>query len=47
MKSLVSKWLPLAVMLLVLGAFGYLAVADIPVTRTPVEKTISNDRFKG
>ncbi len=45
MKSIASKWLPLAVMALLLAAFGYLAVADIPVTQTPMEKTIPNDRF--
>lgn len=45
MKSLASKWLPLAVLVLVLGAFGYLAVVDIPVTRAPVEKTIPSDRL--
>lgn len=45
MKSLVSKWLPLAVMALILGAVGYLAVVDVPVSRSSVEKTIPNDRF--
>lgn len=45
MKSIVSKWLPLAAVALVLGLFAYLAVADVPVARTTVEKTIPNDRF--
>ncbi|HEY8190604.1 MAG TPA: hypothetical protein VIF12_07955 [Micavibrio sp.] len=45
MRSILYKWLPLAALLLLLGAFGYLAVIDMPITRTPVEKTIPNDRF--
>lgn len=45
MRSFFVKWLPLAVLLLVLAAFGYLAVVDLPVARAPVEKTIPNDRF--
>lgn len=47
MKSILSKWLPLAALLLALGAFGYLALVDIPITQTTVEKTIPNDRFSG
>lgn len=45
MKSLFTKWLPLLLLLLVLGGFGYLAVVDIPVNQGTVEKTIPNSRF--
>jgi hypothetical protein len=45
MKSILYKWLPLAALLLLLGVFGYLAVIDMPVAQTAVEKTIPNDRF--
>lgn len=45
MKSILSRWLPLAALLLLIGAFGYLTMVDVPIARTPVEKTIPNDRF--
>lgn len=47
MKSILLKWLFLIVMLLIVGAFGYLAVVDVPIAQTPVEKIIPNDRFTG
>jgi len=45
MRSLFTKWLPLLLLLLVLGGFGYLAMVDIPVQQSTVEKTIPNSRF--
>lgn len=40
-----TKWLPLLVLILLLGGIGYVAVVDVPVTQTTVEKTIPNNRF--
>lgn len=45
MKSFKTKWLPLLVLFLLLGGFGYIALTDMPVSQTQVEKTIPNDRF--
>lgn len=45
MKSIMTKWLPLLLLVLVLAGFGYVAVTDIPVTQNAVEKPVSNDRF--
>lgn len=45
MKSVMSKWLPLLVLLLLIGGIGYVAVVDIPVSQNAVEKTIPNNRF--
>ena len=45
MKSVFTKWLPLLLLLLVLGGFGYLAMMDVPVNQSTVEKTIPNTRF--
>jgi hypothetical protein len=45
MKSLFTKWLPLLLLLMVLGGFGYLAMMDVPVQQSDVEKTIPNSRF--
>ncbi len=45
MSSIMTKWLPLLVLLLLLGGVGYVAVVDVPVTQTTVEKTIPNNRF--
>ena len=45
MKSILTKWLPLAVVVLLIAGAGYLAVADVNVSQTTVEKNIPNDRF--
>lgn len=45
MSSIMTKWLPLLVLILLLGGIGYVAVVDVPVTQTTVEKTIPNNRF--
>lgn len=33
------------VMLLLIGGFAYFTVADVPVEKTTISKTISNERF--
>lgn len=45
MKSIMSKWFPLLILLLLVGGIGYVAVADVPVTQDTIEKTIPNNRF--
>ena len=45
MKTIMSKWLPLLVLLLLIGGIGYVAVADVPVQQTTIEKNIPNNRF--
>jgi hypothetical protein len=45
MKSIFTKWLPLLLLLLVLAGFGYLAMMDVPVHQSTVEKTIPNSHF--
>lgn len=45
MKSVMTKWLPLLILLLLVGGIAYVAVSDVPVTQTTVEKNIPNNRF--
>lgn len=45
MKSFFTKWLSLLLLLMVLGGFGYLAMMDVPVQQSDIEKTIPNSRF--
>ncbi len=45
MKSVFTKWLPLLLLLLILGGIGYLAMIDVPVQQSVVEKTVPNSRF--
>ena len=45
MKSVLTKWLPLLVLVLVLSGVGYLAVVDVPIHQSTVEKTIPNSQF--
>lgn len=45
MKSILSKWFPLLILLLLVGGIGYVAVADVPVAQTTIEKNIPNNRF--
>jgi len=45
MKFIMTKWLPLLALVLLLGGIGYVAVVDVPVSQTSIEKTIPNNRF--
>jgi hypothetical protein len=45
MKSIMSKWFPLLILLMLLGGIGYVAVSDVPVEQGTIEKTIPNNRF--
>jgi hypothetical protein len=45
MRSIKKAWLPLLLLVVLVGAFGYIAFTDVPVSQTMVEKTIPNDRF--
>ena len=37
MKSILTKWLPLAFLLLLVAGFCYLAFTDMDVSQSPVE----------
>jgi hypothetical protein len=45
MKSVKKIWLPLLLLCALVGGFGYVAVSDVSVSQTMVEKPIANDRF--
>lgn len=45
MKSLFSKWLPLLIVVLLIGGFAYVSVTPVHVDQSPVTKTIPNSRF--
>ncbi|AEP09780.1 hypothetical protein [Micavibrio aeruginosavorus] len=39
------KWISLAVLLMIIGGFGFVAFTDVNVPQTEVSKTVPNDRF--